>query len=100
MDNCVPIGICLMRSTQIPPAPHEIQSLETEPASGEARTTHRPTITIPFTGRQTLSMDRKLSLPEFLKLLTSNNVPASKAMGVAGKLSGELCHGLSMHASR
>ncbi|KZT74355.1 hypothetical protein DAEQUDRAFT_701623 [Daedalea quercina L-15889] len=31
-------------------------------------------------------MDRKLSLPEFLKLLASNNVPASKAMGVAGKL--------------
>ena len=38
-------------------------------------------------------MDRKLSLPDFLKVMTSNNVPASKAMGVAGKLSGELCHG-------
>lgn len=44
-------------------------------------------------------MDRKLSLPEFLKLLTSNNVPASKAMGVAGKLSGELLQGLPMPAS-
>lgn len=31
-------------------------------------------------------MDRKLSLPEFLKVLTTNNVPATKAMGVAGKL--------------
>lgn len=37
-------------------------------------------------------MDRKLSLPEFLKVLTTNSVPATKAMGVAGKLSGELRH--------
>ena len=32
-------------------------------------------------------MDKILTLPDFLKLLTSNNVPVSKAMAVASKVS-------------
>ena len=51
-DNRFPIEICLTRSTQIPPAPHEIQTLETKPASGEARITYPPTTTIPSSRRQ------------------------------------------------
>jgi hypothetical protein len=30
--------------------------------------------------------DRKLTLPAFLKVLTSNNVPVPKAMAVASKV--------------
>jgi hypothetical protein len=33
-----------------------------------------------------LTSKENLSLPAFLKLLTANNVPASKAMAAAGKL--------------
>jgi len=32
-------------------------------------------------------MDKKLILPDFLKLLTNNNVPIPKAMAVASKVS-------------
>lgn len=32
-------------------------------------------------------MDKKLTLPDFLKFLTSNNVPVPKAMAVASKVS-------------
>lgn len=32
-------------------------------------------------------MDKKLTLPDFLKFLTNNNVPVSKAMAIASKVS-------------
>lgn len=34
-----------------------------------------------------MRMDKTLTLPDFLKLLTSNNVPVSKAMAIASKVS-------------